>query len=115
MFLSHRDAIEKKKQEHPSMKNVTKQILIGPEQGWNDHVMRLFTLGKGGYTARHTHPWPHVMYVVEGKGNLFINGENHLLVPGSVAFVPSEDEHQISNAAAEDFVFICIVPKIGEA
>jgi len=66
MFVSHKDKIEKKAQSHPSMHAVEKQILIGPEQGWADHVMRLFTLGPSGYAPRHAHPWPHIMYVVEG-------------------------------------------------
>ena len=115
MFVSHRDEIEKKVIEHPSMKAVEKQILIGPDQGWGDHVMRLFTLGPGGYAPRHSHPWPHIMYVVEGRGNLFMDGSDHPLTPGSVAYVPSEIEHQVSNAGDGSFVFMCIVPKIGEA
>ena len=115
MCVSHRDEIEKKVIEHPSMKAVEKQILIGSEQGWSDHVMRLFTLGPGGYAPRHSHPWPHIMYVVEGRGNLFMDGSDHPLTPGSVAYVPSEIEHQVSNAGDGSFVFMCIVPKIGEA
>lgn len=115
MFVSHRNEIEKTAQEHPAMKAVEKQILIGPAQGWADHVMRLFTLGKGGYAPRHTHPWPHIMYALEGKGNLFMDGTDYPLTPGSVAYVPPDIEHQVSNAGEEEFVFICIVPRIGEA
>ncbi len=115
MFVSHRNEIEKRAQHHPEMREVEKQILIGPEQGWQDHVMRLFTLGNGGYAPRHTHPWPHIIYALEGSGNLFMDGKDHPLTPGSVAYVPADIDHQISNAGKEDFVFICIVPKIGEA
>lgn len=115
MFVSHRDKIEKKILDHPSMKVVEKQILIGPEQGWADHVMRLFTLGPAGYAPRHSHPWPHIMYVVEGKGNLFMDGTDYPLTPGAVAYVPGDIEHQVANASDGQFVFMCIVPKIGEA
>lgn len=115
MFVGHRDEIEKIAQSHPAMQGVEKQILIGPEQGWKDHVMRLFTLQKGGYAPRHSHPWPHIMYAVEGKGNLFMNGEDYPLIPGSVAYVPADIYHQVSNSGDGQFVFICIVPKIGEA
>lgn len=115
MFVSHRNEIEKKQLAHPAMNAVEKQILIGPDQGWSDHVMRLFTLGNGGYAPRHSHPWPHIMYVVEGKGNLFMDGTDHPLTAGSVAYVPSEIDHQVSNAGEHEFVFMCIVPKIGEA
>ncbi len=114
MFVSHRDEIEKKTIENPALKGVTKQVLIGPEQGWKDYVMRLFTLTKGGYAPRHTHPWQHIMYVVEGEGRLFMNGIDYPLVPGSVSYVPAEVEHQVMNAGDAKFVFICIVPEFGD-
>ncbi len=115
MFVGHKDNIEKKVIDSPLMHAVEKQILIGPEQGWDDYVMRLFTLGKGGYAPRHAHPWPHIMYAVEGEGTLFMAGKETSLTPGSVAYVPSDIEHQVSNAGSDNFVFICIVPKKGEA
>ena len=114
MFVSHRNAIEKQVQSHPSLNAVEKQILIGPEQGWVDHVMRLFTLKEGGYAPRHEHPWPHILYAMEGSGNLFMDGTDYPMSPGSVAYVPSDILHQISNAGPDEFVFMCIVPKIGE-
>ncbi|PKL11579.1 MAG: cupin [Spirochaetae bacterium HGW-Spirochaetae-8] len=114
MFVSHRDEIEKKIIENPAMKGVVKQVLIGPEQGWKDYVMRLFTLSKGGYAPRHTHPWQHIMYVVEGEGKLFMNGIDYPLVAGSVSYVPAEVEHQVMNAGDAKFVFICIVPEFGD-
>lgn len=115
MFVSHRDEIEKKRLSHPEMKGVEKQILIGPDEGWQDHVMRLFTLDSGGCAPRHAHRWPHIMYALEGKGNLFMDGKDYPLTPGSVAYVPADIDHQVSNAGEASFVFMCIVPKIGEA
>jgi quercetin dioxygenase-like cupin family protein len=115
MFVGHIDEIEKKTLNHPLMRAVEKQILIGPKQGWADYVMRLFTLGKDGYAPRHTHPWPHIMYAVEGKGNLFMDGQDFPLRSGSVAYVSADKEHQVSNVGPDKFVFICIVPKEGEA
>lgn len=114
MFVSHRDVIMKQVLNDPAMKSVEKQILIGPEQGWADYVMRLFTLGKEGYAPRHHHPWPHIMYVVEGEGNLFMEGKDYPLRAGSVTYVPSECDHQVSNTSDLPFVFICIVPKEGD-
>ena len=114
MFVSHRDEIEKKQIESPSSNKVTKQVLVGPEQGWKDHVMRMFTLGKGGFAPRHAHPWQHIIYGVEGKGMLFMDGKDYPLKAGSTAYVPADILHQISNAGDENFVFICIVPEFGD-
>jgi len=117
MFVSHRDEIEKKRIEGAAVKGVTKQILVGREQGWDDYVMRMFTLDAEGYAPRHAHDWPHIMYAVEGHGNLFMDGKNYPLTAGSVAYVPENIDHQVSNAGtdSEKFVFICIVPKRGES
>jgi len=110
MFVSHRDEIEKRQISDL----ITKQILVGPEQGWKDHVMRLFTLEEGGAAPRHSHPWQHIIYAVEGVGNLFMDGTDYPLKAGSVAYVPSDILHQVSNVGEQKFVFICIVPEFGD-
>lgn len=98
----------------PGAENALKQTLIGPQQGWEGWVMRLFTLGKGGHSPRHQHPWPHINYITAGKGILFLGGKEHALEPGSVAYVPGDIEHQFLNSGEEDFSFICIVPEAGD-
>ncbi len=110
MYIAHRNTIEQQ-QISPL---VTKQILLGPEEGWHDHVMRLFTLKSGGAAPRHSHDWPHFIYVLEGEGNLFFEGSDHRLTAGSVAYVDARSDHQIANRGEGRFVFICIVPKRGE-
>ncbi len=115
MFVSHRDDIEKKKLEVASMKGVTKQILVGPHEGWDDHVMRMFTLEEGGYAPKHSHDWPHIVYVVEGEGILYFEGEEHAIKAGSTAFVDSNKEHQLKNNGSRQFVFLCIVPRRGDS
>lgn len=110
MFVSHRNEIEKKK----ISETITKQVLVGPQQGWKDHVMRMFTLEKGGKAPHHAHPWQHIIYAVEGKGNLLMDGKDYPLTAGSVAYVPDDVVHQVSNAGEGTFVFICIVPERGD-
>jgi len=114
MFISHRDEIEGKKFSGDAVKNVTKQVLVGPEQGWEDYVMRMFTLGKEGYSPKHAHDWPHIIYVVEGTGRLHFNGEEHPIRAGSVMFIPPGSEHQLAQTGQDNMVFICIVPKEGD-
>jgi quercetin dioxygenase-like cupin family protein len=115
MFISHRDEIEKKTISGDAVKHVQKQVLIGPGQGWDDYVMRMFTLGSEGHTPKHSHPWPHIIYVVEGNGTLEYEGEEFELRPGSTSYVTGGHEHQLRNAGSDQFVFICIVPKEGDA
>ncbi len=110
MFVSHRNEIEKKK----ISETITKQVLVGPQQGWKDHVMRMFTLEKGGKAPHLAHPWQHIIYAVEGVGNLLMDGKDYPLTAGSVAYVPDDVVHQVSNAGDGKFVFICIVPERGD-
>lgn len=110
MFIANRDEI--KKLELTDL--VTKQVLVGPEQGWDSHVMRLFTLKKGGKAPHHSHPWQHIIYALEGKGNLMMDNKDYPLLPHTTAYVPQDIIHQISNAGDTDFVFICIVPEYGD-
>jgi len=91
-----------------------KRVLIGPEQGAENFVMRLFTLGEGGCSPYHTHPWEHEVFVVSGRGRVKgSNGETEV-ASGHFVFVPGNEEHQFLNAGKEPFEFLCVVPPEGE-
>lgn len=97
----------------PGVFNVIKQSLVGPPQGWEGWVMRLFTLAAGGYTPRHSHTWPHINYIVGGEGALFLDGKENNVESGFIAYIPGGTEHQFRNRGVKDFSFICIVPEEG--
>ncbi|ABZ84839.1 conserved hypothetical protein [Heliomicrobium modesticaldum Ice1] len=110
MFVSDVASIPVIQLEGPGIIKAAKQSLIGPAQGWDGWSMRLFTLSEGGQTPRHSHPWPHINYVVGGRGTLFLGGKEHPIQAGSIAYIPGGEEHQFMNVSGEDFSFICIVP-----
>lgn len=97
----------------PQVRNAAMKVLIGEKEGWSDHVMRIIELGPDGYSPRHSHPWPHINYMVEGNGTLYVEGREHEVKSGSYAFVPANAEHQFKNTGTGTFRFICIVPKEG--
>ena len=96
------------------IEGVMKRVLVSPADGWDGWVMRLFDVGPGGHTPRHSHPWPHINFVAAGTGTLHVGGADHALVAGSYAYVPAGVEHQFSAAAGEPLSFICIVPAEGD-
>ena len=79
-----------------------------------DSVLRLFDVEPGGHTPKHSHDWPHINFVASGGGVLFLDGEEHPLLPGSYAYVPSNHEHQFRAAADAPLSFVCIVPEGGD-
>ena len=114
MIVSHKRDILGTRVDNDQIKNAVKKVLISPTQGWDGYVMREFTLDQGGYTPRHTHPWPHIIYILEGEGSLHLDGEDYPVEAGSFAFAPSDKLHQFINTGKERFAFICIVPEEGD-
>jgi quercetin dioxygenase-like cupin family protein len=43
-----------------------------------------------------------------------MDGKNYPLKAGSTAYIPSDILHQVSQSGEEPFVFICIVPEVGD-
>ncbi|HBC93357.1 MAG TPA: cupin [Pelotomaculum sp.] len=114
MFVGSVKNLEEIKVNAPGAVNACKKTLIGPQEGWTGWVMRLFSLKDGGNSPRHSHPWPHINYILRGQGVLFVDGKETLLGEGSVAYVPADSLHQFSSTSNEDFDFICIVPEEGD-
>ena len=114
MYLKNIKEVYQTTVNAPGAVNAVKQVLIGPDQGWDGWVMRLFTLSSAGCSPRHSHPWPHINFVVKGRGILYFDGEEFDLEPGSSAFVPADAIHQFTVRGDQDLVFICIVPEQGD-
>jgi len=94
---------------NPEAKDAMMKVLVGNQEGWN-HTMRVFELEVGGYTPKHAHDWPHINYVLEGSGTLFLNGLENKVEAGTYAYIPSNELHQFKNIGSTVFKFICIVP-----
>lgn len=114
MFVDNVKNIKEVEVKAPGAVNAVKQSLVGPEQGWDGWVMRLFTLNVKGQTPRHSHSWPHINYIVSGEGTLFLDGKEYSVEKGGTAYVPGGAEHQFINCGEQEFTFICIVPEEGD-
>ena len=91
-----------------------KRVLIGPDQGAPNFIMRMFTLEEGGFSPYHTHPWEHEAFILSGEGIIKgADGEKHVS-EGDFIFVPPNEEHQFVNSGKDPFEFLCIIPKEGE-
>jgi quercetin dioxygenase-like cupin family protein len=98
---------------HPEASGAAMKVLVGATEGWSDHVMRVVEVAPGGYSPRHSHPWPHINFILEGDGELMIAGVNTPIHYGNYAYVPGDTLHQFKNVGATTLRFICIVPKDG--
>jgi quercetin dioxygenase-like cupin family protein len=74
------------------------------------YALRMIEIAPGGHTPRHSHPYEHENFVVEGTGRVWLNGEWHPLQPGDVVFVPGGAEHTYENTGQGVFRFLCGIP-----
>jgi len=114
MAIGHERDLLGTRIDNDQIKGAVKKILISPKEGWEGYVMRVFELDEGGFSPRHTHAWPHINYIISGKGILHLDGQDHELEAGSYAYVPGGKLHQFKNADKDKFAFICIVPEEGD-
>lgn len=112
-MVRHESEIESVEVKGEGISGVRKQILVGPNDGWQGY-MRVFALEVGGNTPAHRHPWWHVNYVLEGEGTVFIDGVGHVVKAGSVAHIEGGKLHQFVNTGAVPLKFICLVPPEGD-
>jgi len=113
--------IIKKRQDVPAVElqgyeNVTKQVVLGPEDGSEEIVLRYFSLGPGGMSPHHAHAFPHLVRIEAGEGAVADEaGTERPLKPGDYVYVPDDETHHFRNTGDGPFDFICIVPRRGEA
>jgi quercetin dioxygenase-like cupin family protein len=113
MIVANERDVHAKVMDSPEVKNAAIKALISPKEGWQGYVMRVIELAEGGYSPRHTHDWPHINYILEGRGTLHIDGQDTPVEAGSFAYVPAGSRHQYKNDGQGMFRFICIVPEEG--
>ncbi len=85
--------------------------LIGEQAGAPNFAMRQFEVAVDGYTPRHSHPYEHEVFVLEGQGVVLEQDVEHPLQAGDVVFVKPDEVHQFRNTGNAPLKFLCLVPK----
>lgn len=114
MVIGHIDRCTARPVESKGATGMTKQTPISKAEGWDGYVLRVFTLGPGGCSPRHRHPWPHINWILGGTGSIHLDGVDSPVHQGSYAYIPGEALHQFTNTGSGPLVFICIVPREGD-
>jgi quercetin dioxygenase-like cupin family protein len=94
--------------------NVTKQVLVDPEDGYRG-FMRMFAIAQNGNTPYHRHDWYHLNYVVEGEGVVTIDEVDYPLSRGTVAYIPAGSKHGFRNTGKTELRFLCLIPPEGSS
>ena len=94
---------------------VTKQVVLGPEDGSDEIVLRYFSVTAGGATPYHSHDFPHLVKVESGQGvAVDADGNEYPLAADDYVYVEANEVHNFKNTGDGPFDFICLVPLRGE-
>lgn len=90
---------------------VSKRVVIGPNEGAPNFVMRVFEVAPGHTSPDHAHPWEHEIFILAGTGAARgEDGRETAFGEGSALFVPAGEKHCLINKGSENLRFICVVP-----
>lgn len=84
--------------------------LVDESSGAPNFAMREFEVSPGGYTPRHSHPYEHEVFVLQGQGVVFEGDVEHPLSAGDVVLVTPNEVHQFRNTGLAPLKFLCLVP-----
>jgi quercetin dioxygenase-like cupin family protein len=102
--------VESQPVEMPGAHGCRVRWLIGAADGAPNFAMRQFEVAAGGYTPRHSHPYEHEVFVLDGEGVVVEGDVAHPVRAGDVVFVQPDEIHQFRNTGRGPLRFLCLVP-----
>ena len=112
-MITHETEVPSQPIQVEGEQEVDKQILVGPRDGYPG-FLREFTLAAGVHTPYHHHDWYHVVYMLEGTGNVRYGEEEHDIRQGSVLFVEPGRPHGFVKTGTTQMRFLCLVPETAD-
>jgi quercetin dioxygenase-like cupin family protein len=88
----------------------TVRWLIDETDGAPNFAMRRFEVSPGGHTPRHSHPYEHEVFVLDGSGVVIEGTAEHSLKAGDAVLVKPNEVHQFRNTGDKPLTFLCLVP-----
>ena len=110
MKVQNHRQVEEQRVEMEGASGCTVRWLVGEADKAPNFAMRQFEVAPGGYTPRHSHPYEHEVYVLDGGGVVVEGDVEHRLSSGDVVYVAPGDVHQFRNTGDRPLKFLCLIP-----
>ena len=110
MKVNHYESVEAAPVDMEGASGCSVRWLLGEKDGTPNFAMRQFEVAAGGYTPRHSHPYEHEVFVLEGEGVVYENDLPRPLNAGDVVFVAPDEIHQFRNTGDCPLKFLCLIP-----
>jgi quercetin dioxygenase-like cupin family protein len=110
MKVNHYEEVETQPVHMDDARGCRVRWLLGERDGAPNFAMRQFEVAPGGYTPRHSHPYEHEVFVLDGEGIVMEGDRRHALGPGTVILVKPDEVHQFLNTGDRPLKFLCLIP-----
>lgn len=110
MKVSHYEKVDQAPVTMEGSSGCQVRWLVDEANGAPNFAMRQFEVAPGGYTPRHSHPYEHEVFVLEGQGVVLEGDEEHTLQAGDFVLVTPDEVHQFRNTGSVPLKFLCLVP-----
>lgn len=110
MKVSHYERVDQAPVTMEGSSGCQVRWLVDDKQGAPNFAMRQFEVAPGGYTPKHSHPYEHEVFVLEGSGVVVEGDVEHPLRAGDFVYVVPDEVHQFRNTGAAPLKFLCMVP-----
>ena len=110
MKVANHQAVEQKTVDMPGAQLCQVRWLVGDQDQAPHFAMREFEVAPGGFTPRHSHPYEHEVFVLDGSGTIAEGDRIHPISSGDVIYVAPDDIHQFRNTGETPLRFLCLVP-----
>lgn len=91
-----------------------KRVLVGPDEGANDFIIRYFTIPAGGHSALDQHLHQHGVVVMHGRGRVLLGDQWTEITVGDAVHVEPNEVHQFEALGDQPLGFICVIPTWAE-
>ncbi|MBI3839202.1 MAG: cupin domain-containing protein [Planctomycetia bacterium] len=115
MKVNHYEQVAKTPVTMEGARGCQVRWLVDESQGAPNFAMRQFEVAPGGYTPKHSHPYEHEVFVLEGRGTVLEGDVEHRLEAGDFVLVSPNEVHQFLNTGAVPLKFLCMVPNSSAA
>jgi len=105
--------IKPKIYDNENVQGVIKHVLVGPNDGAPNFIIRYFHVPVGQKTFYDQHPHEHGVVILHGKARVQINDDFFDLGPMDSVFVSGNDIHQFTNIGDAPLGFICVIQRKG--
>lgn len=109
VLIRNIDTAEAKPVDMAGVQGVRMSVMVGRTDGAPNFALRHFRVEPGGHSPRHAHDYEHEVFIVEGGGEVLLEGQFRPIKSGDVIYVPADQEHQF-RAGSAGMRFLCLVP-----